>query len=134
VVKRLGEERARTGAYAWRSLLDLGVIIANGTHAPVEHLDPFPNLYASVTRTRTDNGQVFFNEQSMTREEALYSYTLGNAFAAFEEDIKGSLEPGKWADIVVLSQNLLTCPNESILETKVLLTIVGGKVKYQNQR
>ena len=134
VVKRLGEERARTGAYAWRSLLDLGVIIANGTDVPVEHMDPFPNLYASVTRTRTDNGQVFFNEQSMTREEALYSYTLGNAYAAFEEDIKGSLEPGKWADIVVLSQNLMTCPNDSILKTKVLLTMVGGEIKYQNAR
>lgn len=133
VVKRLGEERARTGAYAWRSLLDLGVIIANGTDVPVERIDPMPNLYASVTRRRTDNGQVFYNEQSMTREEALYSYTLGNAYAAFEEDIKGSLEPGKWADIVVLSQNLLTCPADSILDAKVLLTILGGEIKYQNE-
>jgi predicted amidohydrolase YtcJ len=134
VVKRLGEERARTGAYAWRSLLDLGVIIANGTDVPVERLDPFANLYASVTRTRTDNGQVFFNEQAMTRTEALYSYTLGNAYAAFEEDIKGSLEVGKWADIVVLSENLITCPAENILQTSVLLTILGGEIKYQLSR
>ncbi len=129
VVKRLGEERSREGAYAWRSLLDLGVIIANGTDAPVERVDPIPNFYASVTRKRLDNGMVFYNEQSMTREEALYSYTLGNAYAGFEEDIKGSLEPGKWADIAVLSQNLLTCSEDSIPSTKVLITLVGGKIK-----
>jgi predicted amidohydrolase YtcJ len=130
VVKRLGEERARTGAYAWRSLLDQGVIIANGTDAPVERVDPLPSLYASVTRKRIDNGQVFFNEQSMTRAEAIYSYTLGNAYAAFEEDIKGSLEPGKWADIVLLSRNIFTCDEDSIPDAKVLMTMVGGKVKF----
>jgi predicted amidohydrolase YtcJ len=130
VVKRLGEERARFGAYAWRSLLDQGVIIANGTDAPVERIDPVSNFYASVTRKRLDNGQVFFNEQAMTREEAIYSYTLGNAYAAFEEDIKGSLEPGKWADIVLLSENLLNCPEDRIPVTKVLWTMVGGEVKY----
>lgn len=132
VEKRLGEKRARQGAYAWRSLLDLGVIIANGTDAPVERLDPFQNFYASVTRKRLDNGQVFFNEQAMTREEAIYSYTLGNAYAGFEEDIKGSLESGKWADIVVLSQNLLTCQEDSIPLAKALMTIVGGEIKYTN--
>jgi predicted amidohydrolase YtcJ len=130
VVKRLGVERASKGAYAWRSLLDLGVIIANGTDAPVEHVSPFPNLYASVTRKRLDNGQVFYHDQAMTRKEALYSYTLGNAYAGFEEDIKGSLDPGKWADIVILSQNLLTCPEDSIPATKVLLTLTGGEIKY----
>ncbi len=130
VVKRLGEERSREGAYAWRSLLDMGVIIANGTDAPVERVDPIPNLYASVTRKRLDNGQVFYHEQAMTREEALYAYTLGNAYAGFEEDIKGSLEPGKWADIVVLSQNLLTCAEDSIPNAKVILTMVGGEIKY----
>lgn len=132
VVKRLGDDRARTGAYAWRSLLDLGVLIANGTDAPVERVDPIPNFYASVTRKRLDNGMVFYNEQAMTRQEALYSYTLGNAYAAFEEEIKGSLEPGKWADLVILSQNLLTCPDDSIPSAKVLWTVVGGDVKYQN--
>jgi predicted amidohydrolase YtcJ len=131
VVKRLGEERARTGAYAWRSLLDLGVIIANGTDAPVERLDPFVNFYASVTRKRLDDGMVFFNEQAMTREEAIYSYTLGNAYAGFEEDIKGSLEPGKWADLVVLSNNLMTCPEDSIPLTKTLMTVVGGEIKFE---
>jgi len=130
VVKRLGEERARAGAYAWRSLLDAGVVIANGTDAPVEQIDPIPNIYASVTRSRLDNGQVFFPEQAMTRKEAIYSYTLANAYAAKEDDIKGSLEPGKWADIVLLSKNLLTCPDDSIPDIKVMMTMVGGKVKY----
>lgn len=131
VVKRLGEERSSEGAYAWRSLLDMGVIIANGTDAPVERVDPIPNFYASVTRKRLDNGQVFYHEQAMTREEALYSYTLGNAYAGFEEDIKGSLEPGKWADIVLLSQNLLTCPDDSIPTTTVILTMMGGAIQYE---
>lgn len=131
VVKRLGEERARTGAYAWRSLLDEGVVIANGTDAPVEHVDPIPNIYASVTRKRLDNGMVFFPQQAMTRKEAIYSYTLANAYAAKEDDIKGSLEPGKWADMVLLSKNLLTCPDESIPKINVMMTMVGGKIKYR---
>lgn len=131
VVSRLGDERARLGAYAWRSLLDNGVVIANGTDAPVEDVDPILNFYASVTRKRADNGFSFFPEQRMTREEAIYSYTKGNAYAAFEEDLKGSLAYGKLADLVVLSNNLLTCPDEEILHTRVLLTMVGGQVKYQ---
>jgi predicted amidohydrolase YtcJ len=131
VVSRLGEERARLGAYPWRSLLDAGVVIANGTDAPVEDVDPIKSYYASVTRRRIDTGLAFFPEQSMTREEALYSYTLGNAFAGFEEGLKGSLEPGKLADLVVLSKDLLTCTDEEILETEVLMTMVGGEVKYE---
>ena len=71
VEKRLGEQRAREGAYAWRSLLDNGVIIANGTDAPVEDVDPLPSLYASVTRKRADTGLEFFTEQKMTRDEAI---------------------------------------------------------------
>ena len=104
VVKRLGENRARTGAYPWRSLLDAGVIIANGTDAPVEDVDPIECFYASVTRKRSDTGLEFFPEQRMTREEAVHSYTLGNAYAAFEENDKGSIEQGKLADLVVLSK------------------------------
>ena len=131
VEKRLGEERARKGAYPWRSLLDAGVVIANGTDAPVEDVDPIQSFYASVTRKRADNGFEFFEEQKMTRAEGLYSYTLGNAFAAFEEKQKGSIEVGKLADIVILSNNLLTCIDEAILDTKVLYTIVDGKIKYE---
>jgi predicted amidohydrolase YtcJ len=73
----------------------------------------------------------FLPKQRMTREEALYSYTMANAFAAFEEKQKGSLEEGKLADMIILSNNLLTCPDENILKTKVLYTIVDGKVKYK---
>ncbi len=133
VEKRLGVERSRKGAYPWRSLLDVGVIIANGTDAPVESVNPFESLYASVTRQRIDNGMKFFPEQSMSREEALYSYTLGNAYAAFEEKDKGSLSVGKLADLIVLSNNLLTCPAENIYKTDVLYTILGGKVVYQKE-
>jgi hypothetical protein len=131
VVKRLGEERARVGAYPWRSLLDAGVIIANGTDAPVEDVDPIECFYASVTRKRVDTGLEFFPEQRMTREEAIYSYTLGNAYAAFEEAQKGSLEEGKLADLVVLSQDLTKCADEAIMDTKILMTMVGGEIKYQ---
>ncbi|NNE28964.1 MAG: amidohydrolase [Saprospiraceae bacterium] len=131
VVKRLGTKRAQEGGYAWRSLLDAGVVIANGTDAPVEDVDPLPSLYASVTRKRTAPEMTFFEEQKMTRAEALYSYTLGNAYAGFEEKIKGSLKVGKLTDVVVLSENLLSCPEERILDAKVLYTIVGGEVKYQ---
>jgi len=131
VEKRLGEKRSREGAYPWRSLLDAGVVIANGTDAPVEDVDPIPSFHASVTRKRADSGLVFFKEQSMTRAEALHSYTLGNAYAAFEENVKGSIEIGKYADLVLLSNNLLLCSDEEILETKVLKTIVAGEVKFE---
>ncbi len=131
VVKRLGVERAKTGAYAWRSLLDSGAHLANGTDAPVESVDPLPCLYAAVTRKRVDTGYEFFPEQKMTREEALFSYTHWNAYAAFEEQEKGTLTPGKLADIVVLSTNLLTCQPEDILQAKVLKTMVGGKFVYE---
>jgi len=131
VVKRLGEQRAREGAYPWRSLLDAGAVVTNGTDAPVEDVDPIASYYASVTRKRPDSGMAFFPTQAMTREEALYSYTLGNAYAAFEEELKGSLEAGKMADIVVLSNDLLTCSEDEILETQILMTIVDGEIKYE---
>ncbi len=131
VVKRLGVERSRTGAYPWRSLIDNGALIANGTDVPVEEIDPIACFYASVTRKRADTGFEFFPEQRMTRKEAISSYTLWNAFAAFEENDKGSLSIGKLADMVVLSNNLLTCSDEDILNAKVLMTIVGGEIKYR---
>lgn len=130
VVKRLGETRSRLGAYPWRSLLDAGVLIANGTDAPVEDVSPIESFYASVTRRRADSGLVFFAEQRMTRAEAIYSYTMANAYAAFEEDLKGSLQAGKLADLVVLSNDLIQCADEEILNTKIVMTMVGGKVKY----
>lgn len=130
VEKRLGEQRAESEAYPWRSLLDAGVVIANGTDAPVEDVNPFANLYASVTRKPLDGSPAFYPKQAMTREEALRSYTLSNAYAAFEEDIKGSLEPGKLADIIVLSKDLLHCSDDEILQTRVLMTMIGGQIVY----
>lgn len=131
VEKRLGIDRAKNGAYAWRRLLDAGVTIANGTDAPVEDVDPLQSIYASVTRRRTDGSIAFYPEQAMTRAEALYSYTMGNAYAAREDHLKGSLTVGKFADITILDHNLLTCAEEDILETQVLYTIVDGIIKYR---
>ncbi|MCB0572865.1 MAG: amidohydrolase family protein, partial [Phaeodactylibacter sp.] len=96
--------------------------------------DPLACYYAAVTRKRADDGSVFYPEQCMTREEALYAYTLGNAYAAFEEDVKGSLEKGKVADITVLSNNLISCPEEAILQADVLMTMVDGKVKFRSDK
>ena len=132
VYRRLGADRAASGAYLWRSLLDAGAVVTNGTDAPVENLNPILSFYASVTRKLPD-GTEFFPEQKMTRMEALRSYTLSNAYAVFEEDLKGSLEPGKLADIVILSKDILTCPDEEILDAEVLTTIVGGEVLYQRK-
>ena len=97
----------------------------------MEDVDPLPCIYAAVTRRRADTGLEFFTEQKMTREEALLSYTAWNAYAAFEEKEKGSIQPGKMADFVVLSKNLLICPVEEILQAKVLRTIVDGKERFK---
>jgi len=110
-------------------LLDSGAIVTNGTDVPVEDADPLASYYATVTRI-TKDGSVFFPDQAMTREEALESYTLSNAYAAFEEDVKGSITPGKYADITVLSKDILTIPAEEILETEVVYTIVGGDILH----
>jgi len=130
VLKRLGEERAQSGAYVWRDLIASGAVVTNGTDVPVEDADPIASFYASVTRILSD-GTAFFPEQVMTREEALKSYTIQNAYAAFEEDVKGTLSPGKYADIVVLSKDIMTVPAEEIPQTKVVYTIVGGKILYR---
>jgi predicted amidohydrolase YtcJ len=130
VIKRLGEKRAKEGAYVWRKLIDSGAVICNGTDVPVENINPIANFYAAVTRKMKD-GNVFFGDQKMTREEALRSYTLNGAYASFEEGIKGSLTPGKLADITVLSRDIMTIPEDEILKTEVLYTIIGGKVLYQ---
>ena len=130
VPKRLGDKRAAEGAYMWKAFLNEGVLVTNGTDVPVEDVDPLTCYYAAVTR-KTKSGEAFYPAQCMTREEAIYSYTMANALAAFEDKEKGSLEPGKLADIVMLSNNLITCKEEEIKKTKVRLTIVGGKVKYR---
>lgn len=130
VLKRLGAERAESGAYMWRWLIDSGAVVTNGTDVPVEDIDPIASYYSSVARVCFD-GTVFYPDQAMTREEALASYTINNAFAAFEEHLKGSLTPGKLADIVVLSQDIMTIPDEEIPSTRVDYTIVGGEIRYQ---
>jgi predicted amidohydrolase YtcJ len=131
VSERLGEERAAEGAYLWRALLDSGAVVSNGTDAPVEDIDPIANFYSSVTR-RMDDNTVFYPQQRMTREEALRSYTIDAAYAAFEEEIKGSLTPGKLADVTVLSRDIMTVPEEEIPGTEVVYTILGGKVVHRN--
>lgn len=133
VATRLGQIRAKMGAYVWKSLIESGAMVINGTDAPVEDVNPIKSFYASVTRKREDNGFEFFTEQKMTREEAVRSYTINCAFAAFEEDQKGSLEAGKYADLIVLSNNLLECADDEILTTKVLMTMIDGKVVYPNE-
>lgn len=130
VLARLGAPRAEEGAYAWQKLMKSGAVIANGTDAPVEETDPLPGYYALVTR-KQKNGEVFYGDQRMTREEALEAYTLNGAYAAFEEKTRGSLAPGKFADITVLSADITKVPEEAIQKAEVLYTIVGGKVRYK---
>ncbi len=130
VPKRLGMRRSQEGAYVWRSLVDAGAVVVNGTDAPVESINPFDSIFATVTRQLTDD-ITFFPEQCLTREEALKSYTIDCAYAAFEETSKGSLVPGKLADIVVLSRDLVLCPSSEIKSTQVLMTIVGGKIVFE---
>jgi predicted amidohydrolase YtcJ len=127
---RLGQRRAGQGAYRWRDLLDAGAVIANGTDAPVEDVNPINSFYASVTR-KTKSGVAFYPEQAMTRAEALRSYTLAAAYAAFEEQEKGSLTVGKMADITVLTKNIMTCSEETICDAKAALTIINGKIAYR---
>ena len=127
---RLGPDRTEQTSYRWRDLLDAGVRINNGTDAPVEDIDPFASYAASVTRIM-NTGDAFFPAQAMTRMEALKSYTLDNAYSAFEEDIKGSLEIGKLADLAVLSDNLLTVPDNQLTSIQVDYTLIGGEIRYQ---
>jgi hypothetical protein len=131
IPKRLGAERAERYTYVWRDLIDSGAIVTNGTDVPVEDADPIASFDASVRRVM-NNGIAFYPEQVMTREEALESYTLSNAYAAFEEDVKGSITPGKYADITVLTKDIMTVPAEQILGARVAYTIVGGKVLFRS--
>jgi predicted amidohydrolase YtcJ len=114
----------------WRDLIESGAILNNGTDTPVEDVDPLASFHASVTRLMP-NGEYFFPDQAMTREEALASYTINGAYSAFEEEVKGSLTPGKYADITVLSRDIMTIPPEEIPSTEVVYTIVGGEVRYR---
>jgi predicted amidohydrolase YtcJ len=130
VTARLGAKRAEEGAYVWQKLMKSGAVVTNGTDAPVEDVDPIAGYYASVSRKLKDGG-VFYADQRMSRMEALKSYTLNGAFAAFEENSKGSIKAGKYADLVVLSKDILTVPEDEIPTAHVVYTIVGGKVVYK---
>lgn len=130
VVERLGPERAKGRGYLFLSLLQSGAIVTNGTDPPVEEIDPIASFDCSVTR-RLPDGSFFFPEQKMSREQALRSYTVSNAYAAFEEDVKGSLSVGRLADLTVLSKDILTAPDAEIRDATVVYTIVGGKVRYE---
>jgi len=131
VIDRLGEARAEQGAYMWKDLWESGAVVTNGTDAPVEDIDPIASYHATVTRA-LDDGSRFYPAQALSRMQALESYTINNAFAAFEEDLKGSLTPGKLADIVVLSKDILTVPDDEIETATVTHTIVGGNVVYEH--
>lgn len=132
-IDRLGEQRIVEGAYVWQKLLQTGVYIVNGTDAPVEPLDPLPSFYAAVSR-RTLAGTPeggYEPDQKMTRDQALKSYTIWAAQGAFMETDKGSIEVGKLADFTVFDKDIMTIPEDDILNTKVQMTIVGGHIKYQ---
>jgi predicted amidohydrolase YtcJ len=130
VPARLGDRRAAEGAYVWQKLMKSGAVVSNGTDAPVEDVNPIAGYYATVSRKAKD-GKVFYPDQRMSRAEALKSYTWNGAYAAFEEGSRGSLKPGKYADLAVLSKDILTIPEEEIPTAQVLYTIVGGKIRYQ---
>ncbi len=127
--QRLGEARAGQLSYVWRSLIDAGALVTNGSDAPVEDVDPIASFHASVTR-KMSNGASFHPEQSMTPLEALRSYTIDNAHAAFEEHQKGSITPGKLADITVLSKDITAIPADEIPTARVVYTILGGRIAF----
>ncbi len=129
---RIGPERAKF-SYAWRTLLDSGVRIPGGSDAPVEPVQPLPGIYSAVTRQDMEGWPEggWNPEQRVSREEALRMFTLDAAYSVFEEDLKGSITPGKLADIVVLSKDIMAIPAAEILETEVLMTILGGKVVFE---
>jgi predicted amidohydrolase YtcJ len=130
-VDRLGPDRLG-GAYAWRSLLGTGVVIAGGSDFPVESPNPFHGIHAAVTRRpRMGEDPRWQPEQRMTRAEAVRSFTTWNAFASRQEAALGSLDPGKHADLVVLSDDVLTCPEQDIPEIRPVLTMVGGEVVFR---
>lgn len=131
---RLGASRIR-GAYAWRSLLNTGVIIPNGTDFPVEQVNPLITFHSSVTREDAtgwpDGG--WFPEQRMTRDEALRSMTIWPAYAGFQEPVMGSISQGKYADFTVFDQDIMTIPDKDILKTSVVSTYIGGKSVYERK-
>ncbi|MEO9802907.1 MAG: amidohydrolase [Reichenbachiella sp.] len=132
-IDRLGETRIVEGAYMWQELISTGANVMNGTDAPVEPLTPLASFYASVTRQtlagKPESG--YEPDQRMTREQALRAYTINNAYGAFEEDIKGTIEIGKVADFTVLSKDIMKIAAQEILNTEIEYTIVDGEVLFE---
>lgn len=130
IPQRLGDTRTGETSYLFRSLLDAGVVVTNGTDVPVEDIDPIASYAGAVTRIM-NNGEKFFPGEGMSRMEGLAAYTSSNAYAEFSEDRKGTLSVGKLADITVLSADILEIPEAEIGDTRADLTIVGGEVRYR---
>jgi predicted amidohydrolase YtcJ len=136
VPARLGEQRTEEGAYVWQKLIKSGAMIANGSDFPVEEPNPMLGIYAAITRQDPKgypaNG--WMPDQRMTRDETLKSFTIDAAYAAYQEKELGSLTPGKLADLVVLSKDVMQVPPRDILTTKVITTIVGGRIVYEQKQ
>jgi predicted amidohydrolase YtcJ len=132
---RLGPQRLR-GTYAWRSLLRTGVVIPAGSDAPVELGEPMIEFYAAVARKDTSGfqGADWHPEEAVSRPEALKMLTIWPAYAAFEENERGSIEVGKWADLTVLSADIMRIPEHEILTTRCVMTVIGGEVFYEEKR
>lgn len=130
VPEKLGDERSATGAYMWRALWDSGAVVTNGTDTPVEDVDPLASYYSMVSRMM-NTGEKFYADQALNRMESLRAYTLNNAYAAFQEDDLGSITPGKYADLVILSRDILSVPEAEIPGTEVDVTILAGNVAYR---
>ncbi|MFK7971277.1 MAG: amidohydrolase, partial [Bacteroidia bacterium] len=133
-IKRLGIDRIKDGAYVWQKLFDSGAKIINGTDSPVEPVSAVACFYASVTRKTLlgEPEEGYEVDQAMTRKQALITYTRDAAYGCFQENQKGTIETGKWADFTIFSQDLMTVPEEAILNTKIKMTVVGGKVRFVN--
>ena len=131
---RLGTERAKY-TNIWKTLAQANARLAFGTDWPVESLDPMEGIYSAVSRKSISDkaGNAWLQDESLSVKESVEFYTLGSAYASFEEDIKGSLQVGKLADIVVLSKDIFTIPEEEILNTDVVTTILGGKIIYSSE-
>lgn len=131
-MNRVGFTRS-LGAYAWRSLINTGVVIPNGTDFPVEQVNPLIGFHSAITRQDASGWPAggWFPDERMTRQEALLSMTLWPAYAGFMEDVTGSLSPGKYADFVVLDQDIMTIAAERILDTHVVMTVLGGTTVYE---
>jgi len=134
----LGPDRIKT-FHPYRSLFEKGIMVNGGSdhmvkldsYSSINPYNPFLAMWTTISRT-TERGSTIVPEEAITREQAIRMYTINNAWASFEEDRKGSLEPGKYADLAVLSEDILTCPEEKIKEIKVILTMVDGDIVHSD--